>query len=195
MVLLPCSREGAWSPISPSLVGGAWMDQRRWPARPHPKLQRLLLPNLKDLHIFGRSGFWGEGWWGVILTFHSVLMGFPEPLTKDLPYGLLSGKQLVGVGQHPQTERGRRPPRPASLLPAYGSRASSVTIATGPPGPTRVTKSTRTPLGEAGAGHARQTPQVSTARARGRGLAQEVPESPINPVGNGSVPTPGPGSA
>ncbi|XP_059555003.1 uncharacterized protein LOC132235896 [Myotis daubentonii] len=31
------------------------MDQRRWPTRPHPKLQRLLLPSLKDLHIFGST--------------------------------------------------------------------------------------------------------------------------------------------
>lgn len=56
---------------------------------------------------------------------------------------------------------------------AYERRASCVTIATGPPGPTRVTESTRAPLGEAGAGlaaslaDATQAPRASLARARG----------------------------
>lgn len=75
LVLHPCTREGAWSRISPSLVGGAWTDQRRWPARPHPKLQRFSLIGRIFKSLVGAD--LGEGWWGVILTFHSCTNGLP----------------------------------------------------------------------------------------------------------------------
>lgn len=68
---------------------------------------------------------------------------------KHLSYSFLPGEG--GWGQHYQIASGRRLPRLASILGASWSPADSVTIATGPQGPARVTKKTRPPgaVGEA----------------------------------------------